>query len=123
VISSEISFSEDSMQTPEFSLDALTKRVEILETQNRRFKKIGIASLVVAVAFIATGQTPAKKILEANEFLLKDTSGKTRARLTMEMKERPALTFLDDQAVPTSSLTGGDEPSLVLFRHGTTEHL
>jgi len=109
------------MQTPESSLEALTKRVVMLEVQNRRLKKTGVALLILATAVIAMGQAPTKKVIAANEFVLQDPTGKTRARLTMEMKDRPALTFLDDRAVPTSSLAGGDEPFLFLNRSGTNE--
>lgn len=111
------------MQTPESSLEALANRVANLEMQNRRLKKAGIASFIVAAAVIAMGQAPAKKVIEANEFVLQDASGKTRARLSMEMKDKPALTFFRDQTTPAASLAGGDEPFLLLTRAGTTEQV
>jgi hypothetical protein len=111
------------MQTPESSLEALAKRVAKLEAQNRRLKKAGIASFIVASAVIAMGQAPAKKVIEANEFVLQDASGKARARLSMETTDKPALTFLRDQTTPTASLTGGDEPFLTLNRAGTAEQV
>ena len=109
------------MQTPESSLEALANRVAKLEAQNRRLKKAGIASFIVAAAVIAMGQAPAKKVIEANEFVLQDASGKTRARLSMEMKDKPALTFFRDQTTPAASFVGGDEPFLLLTRAGATE--
>jgi hypothetical protein len=111
------------MQTPESSLEAIANRVAKLEAQNRRLKKAGIASFIVACAVIAMGQAPTKKIVEANEFVLQDASGKTRARLSMDMKDKPALTFFRDQTTPAASLTGGDEPFLLLTRAGTTEQV
>jgi len=66
---------EDSMQTREFSLESLANRVVKLEVQNRRLKKVGVISFIVATVVIAMGQAPAKKVIEANEFVLKDASG------------------------------------------------
>jgi hypothetical protein len=111
------------MQIPESTLEALTDRVAKLEAQNRRLKKAGIASFIVAAAIIAMGQAPEKKVIEANEFVLQDASGKMRARLSMETKDKPALTFFRGQTTPVVSLAGGDEPFLLLTRAGTTEQL
>ena len=71
------------MQIPESTLEAIANRVAKLEAQNRRLKKVGIASLIVAAAVIAMGQASTKKVIEANEFVLKDTNGETRAWLGM----------------------------------------
>jgi hypothetical protein len=111
------------MQLVESNLEALTTRVAKLEAQNRRLKKTGITSLIVTAAVIAMGQAPAKKVIEANEFVLQDASGKTRARLSMEGNDRPALSFYKDKTNITASLAGGDEPFLVLYRPGTTEEV
>lgn len=111
------------MQTPEFSLEALASRVAKLEMQNRRLKKVGIASLIVATAVIAMGQAPAKKVIEANEFVLLDASGTARARLSMETKDKPTLSFYKDKTIITASLAGGDEPYLTLWTAGTNEEL
>ena len=111
------------MRTPESSLEALANRVAQLEAQNRRLKKAGVASFIVAAALFAMSQAPAKRVIEANEFVLQDASGKMRARLSMDMKDKPALTFFRDQTTPTASLAGGDEPFLLLTRAGTTEQV
>jgi hypothetical protein len=108
------------MQTPESSLEALAIRVAKLEAQNRRLKKMGIASLVAAAAIIAMGQTPTKKVIEANEFVLQDASGKVRARLSMEFTDRPTLSFYNDKSTITASLAGGDNPFLTMQRVGNT---
>jgi len=96
------------MQTPESSLEALANRVAKLEAQNRRLKKAGIASLIAAVAVIAMGQAPAKKVIEANEFALQDASGKVRARLTMDASGTPALEFLDLTGKKSAEYRSGD---------------
>ncbi len=110
------------MQTPESSLETLANRVAKLEAQNRRLRKTGIAALVVAAAVIAMGQAPAKKIIEANEFVLKDAAGKTRARLDMEVG-RPTLALLSAGGLPIAALAGGDEPFFTLQKPGTTEQV
>jgi hypothetical protein len=43
------------------------------------------------------GQAPARKVIEANEFVLRDASGQKRARLSMEATERPTLSFYKDK--------------------------
>ncbi len=63
-------------------LDRLTK----LEKQNRRFKLLGVAALVGVTLLLVMGQAPAKKIVEANEFVLKDDGGNIRARLFITEK-------------------------------------
>ena len=109
------------MQPLESSLEALAKRVAKLEAQNRRLKRAGIAAVIVATAVITMGQAPAKKVIEANEFVLRDASGQARARLSMEMKDRPALSFYKDETNITASIAGGDEPYLTMWRTGTAD--
>ena len=111
------------MATPESSLEALESRVAKLETQNRRLKRAGIALLFVASAAVTMGQTPARKVIEANEFVLRDASGQARARLSMEATDRPTLTFYKDKTTITASLAAGDEPFLTLQRAGTNEQV
>ena len=52
---------EDSMPTPESSLEALASRVAMLEAQNRRLKKAGIALLIVASASPKSPRTTSRK--------------------------------------------------------------
>ncbi len=111
------------MQTPEASLEALTKRVAKLEAQNHRLKRAGIGAIIVATVVIAMGQAPAKKVIEANEFVLQDSFGNARARLSMQGINTPILSFYKDKTNITASLEGGDEPSLVMWRAGTTEQV
>jgi hypothetical protein len=54
-----------------------------LEQQNRRFKRLGIAALIVPALLLILGQAPSKKTVEANEFVLRDDGGNIRARLFM----------------------------------------
>jgi hypothetical protein len=84
------------MQTLESSIEALEKRVAKLEAQNWRFKKAGIASFIIATAIIIMGQAPAKRIVTADEFILKDSLGIVRAKLGFAgVSQDPTLTLID----------------------------
>jgi hypothetical protein len=72
----------------------ITERLDRLERENRRLKRLGLASLAVMGSVLVMGQSPAKRILEANEFILRDASGSVRATLKMD-KGEPLLTLLD----------------------------
>src|SRR5215510_5290231 len=56
-------------------------RLERLEKENRRMKKIGIVAIVFASVLFISGQAKTNKVIEANEFRLLDASGKKRATL------------------------------------------
>jgi hypothetical protein len=111
------------VNTPEPTLEALANRVAKLEAQNRRLKRAGIASLVIVSSIIAMGQASTRKVIEANEFVLRDASGIARARLSMEATDRPTLSFYKDKTAITASLAGGDEPFLTMQRTGTSEQV
>jgi hypothetical protein len=64
-------------------LEILQARVVKLEQQNRRFKRLGVAALIVPALLLILGQAPSKKTVEANEFVLRDDGGNIRARLFM----------------------------------------
>lgn len=104
------------MQPYELTVQALAQRVTKLEAQNRRFRKAGMAAIVVALAVAVMGQARTSRVLEANEFVLKDNSGTVRASLSVDMATGPILTFYRDKIHITASLTGGDEPTLFLSR-------
>ncbi|MFI5342135.1 MAG: hypothetical protein ACHQ7N_20145 [Candidatus Methylomirabilales bacterium] len=67
-------------QAPE--LVAVVARLEKVERQNRRLRGAGIAVLVLAAAGLLMGQAmPKTRIVEAEEFVLRDAAGKVRAML------------------------------------------
>jgi hypothetical protein len=111
------------MQTYDPSLHALAERVAKLEAQNRRLKQAGIAALVLASAAVLMGQKQTSRVLEANEFHLKDADGYVRARLSTDAANRPILSLLDAKGVPVASLGGGREPFLVLFRQEANDQI
>jgi hypothetical protein len=81
----------------------INARLESLERENRRIKKIGVVAIVFASVLFVSGQAKTDKVVEANEFVLKDGNGKARARLsmvtvsdtTLTQKDIPNLSFYD----------------------------
>jgi hypothetical protein len=102
------------MHPHEPTIEALAERVAKLEVQNRRFRKALTAALVAASAIAVMGQGRTSRTLEANEFVLKDTSGTERARLSVDTTIGPILTFYGEKNQISASLHGGDEPLLYL---------
>jgi hypothetical protein len=111
------------METSTPSLQSLAGRVKRLEKQNRWLRRAGLAVLFLAAAVGVMGQARPSRVVEANEFVLKDSAGRVRARLSMEGTNRPTLSFYDENSHIPASLAGGDEPFLVLNRAGSNEQV
>lgn len=97
-----------------------------LERQNRRFKQLGAAALIAAVSLLIMGQASPKKTVEANELILRDSSGNIRARLSMYVPKGAApsvaaasqLVFFDEKGKQRVVLDGGNSwgiPGLSLY--------
>src|SRR6266849_5926654 len=79
------------MDTSTPDLQSLADRVERLEKQNRLFKRGGLVLLLSAATLIATGQArPTPRTVEAQKFVITDTSGTKRVELVMS-----SLNFFD----------------------------
>ena len=73
-------------------LEQIQERLLKLERQNRRLKQAGAAALTVAASLLLMGQASRTKpvqasqssTVEASRFILKDTSGKVRATLSID---------------------------------------
>jgi hypothetical protein len=87
------------------SFEDLQDRFLRLEKQNRRFKQLVVVVLAIATVIVVMGQAPAKKTVEANEFLLRDSNGKVRARLSMD-GDVAQMVFLDAKGTKNLELTG-----------------
>lgn len=111
------------MQSHDPTVQALAERVGKLEAQNRRLRKAAITALVAASAVAVMGQARTSRVLEANELVLRDTSGTVRVRLSVDTANRAALDFYDEKNHISASLEGGHEPFLTLSRAGTNEQV
>jgi hypothetical protein len=90
----------------------LQKRVAALERQNRRFKQASILILLTTMAALLMGQAAPTRVLEAQDFVLRDASGRIRARLGLWMAE-PSLALYDSLGHPRV-LIDGTEPAVHL---------
>jgi hypothetical protein len=77
------------------TLDSLTRRLERLERDNRRLRRMGAGLLIGLSALLLTAQAlPPARIVEAQHFVVKDAAGKKRAELTTS-EAGPELVFVD----------------------------
>jgi len=81
-------------------LEAVHRRLEKLEKQNRRMKWFAAGTVIalLGVGFL-TGQTTPEKVVEANSFVLKDEAGNVRAALAM-VEGSPMLRLFDSAGRP-----------------------
>lgn len=105
------------------SLESVGWRLDRLERENRFLRRVIVCFLLLASTVIAMGQARPSRILEADAFLLKDATGRIRARLSMEAEGRPTLTYLDQKGNLVAALAGGDEPFLILNKNGSNEQV
>ena len=101
------------MQCHPSGFEDLLDRLATLERQNRRFKLLGVATLVGVALLLVMGQAPAKKIVEANEFVLKDDGGNIRARLFITEKTTTNMP-LPGMTTPTP-VTWNPKATLALY--------
>lgn len=97
-------------------LSSVLSRLEKVERENSRLKRIGLGVLLVIGAALLMGQTRSNRIIEAEGFVLKDANGRTRGKLSMELSDRPSLTLLDTRGFPVASLGAGESPLLTLCK-------
>lgn len=96
-------------------------RLEKLERENRRLKKIGIVAAVVVSAVIVGGQAKTNKVVEADEFRLVDASGKVRGKFSTNNLGQTLLTLTDSSEQISAALgTGTQGSSLVLNANADT---
>jgi len=112
------------------ALDRLTQRLDRLERENRRLKRIGGVAVIGLAAVALMGQTmPGKvaKVVEAEQFVLRDASGTIRGRLHTSSNGIAGL-FLSSGTASAGLRVGADglailamsehgEPRVVLGNH------
>lgn len=68
------------------TMKAIVYRLESVERENRRLKGAGVVALAVIAAVVLTGQATPRQVaslVEAEQFVLRDSSGKARAWLNV----------------------------------------
>lgn len=106
-------------------LQSIMLRLDRVERENRRLKRLSLAVMVVVAAILLMAQAPSHKTrtVEADRFVLIDASGQVRADLAMAADNTPALTLLNEKGSPLVSLRGADSPSLTLSNADSKEIL
>jgi hypothetical protein len=102
----------------EQAIDVLVRRLERLERQDRRIERTGSLLFLGVAAALLLGQSQcnssksdvsrASDIVEAQEFVLRDTSGKVRAKIGMTTGLGPELSLLDSTGKKRLSLSISD---------------
>jgi hypothetical protein len=96
----------------------INARLEKLEKENRRMKKIGIVAIVFTSVLFISGQAKTDRVVEANAFRLVDSAGKVRALLSMS-PAGPDLSFYNDHGTVVAHLSTTPDPGLYLGEPGT----
>ncbi len=104
------------MNSHQHSFEDLQDRLAALENQNRRFKQLGAALLIVVTSLIVMGQASSKKTVEADEFIVRDSSGKVRIKLAVDTKSgAPEINLFDAEGKARVKLEAGFLPGLSLY--------
>lgn len=89
---------------PDTSILALSLRMKRIENENRRLKRLGSPILVIVGATTVMAQAPARRVVVADEFDLRDSAGRNRAVLQF-VKGEPTFTLFDAAGHARATLT------------------
>ena len=96
--------------------EAIVRRVEGLEGEVRRWRRIAAALGLTAVAVATVGAATPRRVVEAQKFLVKDASGRVRAELGPSDSDKEiALRFRDAGGSPRVTLGLQDDTSLLVL--------
>src|SRR5882724_4664282 len=95
-------------------LEGLERRIQYLESRNRRVKWLGILFAVLVITTGAWGQKAQNLATQAQKFELRDDAGRLRAELAV-LEGEPALRFFDAEGNVKSLLA---DDSFTIFKKG-----
>ena len=107
----------------ESNLQSILQRLECVERENRRLKRLGLAAAIVVGALLFMAQAAPRRTIEAQSFVLKDASGRARADLSMAAGDIPTLSMRDGKGDPRVTLGAGDNPSLTMSNPDNSERI
>jgi hypothetical protein len=91
------------------SHDEILSRLALLERENTGFRIAGAFLSLFIITFLVMGAArPTPQTLTANEFILQDGQGRTRAKLSADSK-RVSLLFLNESGRSEMSLTAQND--------------
>ena len=105
------------------NFDSLTERLERLERQHRTLKVYGALLLVIVALVFAWEARPTKAVLEAERFVLRDSTGRPRATLAASSSGFPFLAMYGENGVTRAELAvepGGQTGLRLLDPRGST---
>jgi len=89
-------------------IEKMQGRLTRLEGDNRRLKQLGATAIVIVTSVLFMAQAPRKRTIEADEFVLKDSGGNVRARLSMNSElGSPEMLLLDESGKTRLKLAAG----------------
>ena len=107
--------------------DPITARLDRLERDSRRWRRVALGSWLAIAALLLLGQAPPRakpaRTVEAERFVLRDARGGIGATLGWEADDTPRLTLNDSRGQPRAALAvgAGGTPGLTLLdTDGTT---
>lgn len=101
---------------------AMMNRLERLEKQNRSFKQIGTLGLILIGSVLLMGQASPKRTVEANEFVLKDSSARIRGRLSIK-NDGPMLELLGNSGETGAVLAVGADGAGLSLGYGNSRYM
>jgi len=99
-------------------LESLGQRLDVLERHNSRLKRLAAGLFIAVVAAVVMGQampSRAVKAIEAQQFVVRDVKGNTRAILGLNEAGEVQLLFTDSNKQPRIFLRARDEESGLAF--------
>jgi hypothetical protein len=98
---------------------ALLERLQKLERDNRRMKRVGAVVLVATAALILMGQAGKNRTLDADSLVIRDASGNTRIELGTLEDHSPVLRMFGGASnKPLVLLSSNQERSELKFFNG-----
>jgi hypothetical protein len=104
------------MHSETMELGELLSRLERLEKENRRVKRITATGLLILCCALFMGQSRPSKTIEAERFIVKDSSGKTRGEFGMDPGKAGGATLTVGSLVEGGRGTPGEKYLVTL--HG-----
>lgn len=106
----------------------IRRRLDRLDRENRRLRRITATAVVGLAAGILMGQASPRQVpgvVEAQKFVLQDARGESRAELTVLPDGSPTLGFLDREGKPrlVLGLAPDSSPGLALLDPGEKARL
>lgn len=103
------------------NIDVVIRRIERLERENRRFRRLTVLLALVMTwpLLLAAGKDGGASVLEASKLVLKDEKGVARAELGTQPDGSPVLTFADGKGGASLALRGTMAAPIIELADGT----